>query len=274
MISKEQIPAVTPTPAASEPDPAELPDGLKQALQNAYPNPNGRIAAKVMEQIRMEQQPTLRQPKSHPQTAAERRSEKAERRRHRHGLIMKYGGMAACMVILSGALVLASPLMDRTADEAAMADQSVLTAACDYADEPAPAAVYSTSLKSITADADAAVNDSIPTEVLTEAEEEVPMMLFSTRLADPIPEEAEPAAANSILADAAAEAACDAAEDNAGTVSPKEAFLQYLITEGYLTAEEFARWQSTLENADAWTTDSLCEAFLLDETLYDTWLKK
>lgn len=252
MNSKEQL------PSPADADTLELPDTLKQALQDAYPDPNGRIAAKVMEQIRAEREDAERRT----------RAERAERRRHRQGLIMKYGGMAACMVILSGALVIASPLMGRTADNAA-AEQAVMTA--DYAaDMAAPAeAVYSVKMKS-TADADAA-NGAVET-VLTEAEEEVPMMLFSTRTANVAAEDAanavEEAAPAALLADAAAEEAYNDADDS------KEAFLQYLIHEGHLTEEDFTKWQSTLETADAWTPQSLCQAFQLDETLYDTWLKK
>ncbi len=244
MNSKEQLPSHT------DEDTPELPDALKQALRDAYPDAGGRIAARVMEQIRAEREDSERKT----------RAERAERRRHRHGLIMKYGGMAACMVILSGALVIASPLMGRTTDNAAAADQAIMTAAY-AADMGAPAeAVYSVKTKS-TADA---ANGAVET-VLTEAEEEVPMMLFSTRTADPAAEEAAPAA---LLADAAAEEAYNDADDS------KEAFLQYLIHEGHLTEEDFTNWQSTLETADAWTPQSLCQAFQLDETLYDTWLKK
>lgn len=267
MNSNEQL----PSHAAAEPDPAELPAALKQALQDAYPDPKGRIAAKVMEQIRAEQQQQLQQ-SLQEDADRQHRAEKAERRRRRQGLIMKYGGLAACMVILSGALVIASPLMDRTADNAA-AEETVMAAA-DDADFAVP--TYKTA---DAADALTEAEENVPMTAAAgksqpvETEEEAPMLLFSARTTDPAaPEEEAVPAANTILADNAA--AYSDQTENAAEEDTREAFLQYLIGEGYLTAEEFTHWQSTLEDADAWTTDALCKAFRLDETLYDTWLKK
>ena len=262
MNSKEQLPSHTDAGASEIP---ELPDALKQALRDAYPDPNGRIAAKVMEQIRAEREDSERRT----------RADKAERRRRRQGLIMKYGGLAACMVILSGALVIASPLMDRSAENAAM------DAAVGYAETipETAAAVYSVYSTALTADENAGLTEAVlegaaPEDaVLTEAEENVPMTAAagktkSIEIADTPTEEA--VQTKLFLADTALAQHDDAAEES----DTREAFLQYLIEEGYLTAEDFTQWQNTLADAATWTTADLCTAFQLDETLYDTWVKK
>ena len=92
-------------------EPEALPAKLQSALREAYPDPKGRIAEAVMARIREER----------AAEEAQRRVEKSEIRRRRQGLVMKWGGMAACMMILCGALVLAAPWMNR-ADEIAVQD--------------------------------------------------------------------------------------------------------------------------------------------------------
>lgn len=60
----------------------------------------------------------------------------------------------------------------------------------------------------------------------------------------------------------------DAAEDS----SIADAFLQYILTEGYLTHDEYQVWLNERGRETAWEPTELCEAFGLDMTLYDEWL--
>ncbi|MBQ3590343.1 MAG: hypothetical protein II979_00260 [Clostridia bacterium] len=293
MISKEQIPA----PHASEPDPAELPDALKQALQNAYPNPDGRIAAKVMEQIRLEkQQPASLQPTPRKaQETAHHRAEKAERRRHRHGIIMKYGGMAACMVILSGALVIASPLMGRTADNAAMdaafgeAETHPETAICAVYDDAVPevqtyatadngnAMLYTADMtdadvpveEEMEAEENALRTASAPAEKAPEVEE---CANFTVKMRSSRPETAAGTApADAALSeDAIFDAACS---DDAGTQTA-DAFARYLIENGFLTEAEFRQWIESRTAEAPWTPEELCSAFGLEISLYSSWAEE
>ena len=237
MNSKEQLPSHTD---AGVP---ELPDALKQALREAYPDAGGRIAAKVMEQIRAERE----------EAEQRSRAEKLERRRYRQGLIMKYGGLAACMVILSGVLVIASPLMGRAGDNAAV------EAAYDCAAETVPETAAVTYKTAVTADMAVAAEEGEMAE--NEAAGEVPMMLYTARSATAEAADADDASVN----DAAKMMLADSAGDS------RDAFLQYLIGEGYLTMEDFTRWQVGLADGDTWTVEMLCDAFAVDAEVYAAW---
>lgn len=281
MNSKEQLPSHTDngTERFCVSEPEELPDLLKQALLDAYPDPGGRIASKVMDQIRAEREDADRR----------RRADKAELRRHRHGLIMKYGGLAACMVILSGALVIASPLMGRTADTAAMeadtaaayctADETVPetavytegTAACSadlYADEYADADLYTEEAE---AEENTLLTAAAPAEKSAEMEEGANGMvkMRSARPANGF---------DTILSDAAhaddGHADNGHAENGIAEREDHHAFVWYLIENGYLTEEEYRLWNTARADADPWTPEELCDAFLLDPALYDTWVEK
>lgn len=279
MNSKEQL------PSPADADTPELPDALKQALRDAYPDAGGRIAAKVMEQIRTEREDSERK------TSAER----AERRRHRHGLIMKYGGMAACMVILSGALVIASPLMGRTAANTAMD-----TALCEAETHPETAfhAVYDDAVPEVqtydTADNGNAMlytadlsDADVPVEEELEAEENT--LRTASAPAEKAPEMEECAnfmvkmyssrpetAAGTAPADAAlSEDAIfdDACRDDAGTETAA-AFARYLIENGFLTEAEFRQWIESRTDEAPWTPEELCNAFGLEISLYSSWAEE
>ena len=248
-------------------EPAELPDVLKQALREAYPDPKGQIAAQVMAQIRTEREEAERK----------RRTDTAERRRRRHGLVMKYGGMAACMVILSGALVLASPLMGRSADnavpemeyaaeDAAAAMGSTGTAAADSADAAEPRIA----LYSVQADdaGIAAYSDE-------EEAEETTRLTASSSQSQTAEIETEPAPANKMVKlcslnrapdDNAADAALPEAA-SAGEAESNEAYLLSLFTAGLLTEEAYSTWMTEKGYTDAedWTKEELCEAFGIDQ---------
>lgn len=222
----------------------ELPEVLQEALRTAYPDPRGKIAASVMEQIRAQREAEDKRI----------RGEKSKNHRRFNGLVMKWGGMAACMMILCGALVIAAPMMNRTdsvAEDAAPAE-ACLTA--ETAPETAAAEAYSYS----------ALADEALEEVATEA-------VAMTRSA-PVKQEAE-VNENGAEADAgsgengmlfaAKSASMDAAAEDACYDGGNEAFLALLIAEGAITEEQYSRWMTEKGYTDDedWTKEELCAAF-------------
>lgn len=241
-------------PGSGENEPEELSDLLQDALKAAYPDPKGKIAAAVMAQIRAEREAEEKQ----------NRAARAETRRRRQGLFMKWGGMAACMMILCGALVIASPLMNRGAEEAMLqAEQAVLAdaAVCDAAEDaaaygdaeaPAEAVVTYTYTSEAEVTEEAAMTKSAPLKRSAEVEE--------------VPAAAENGAANDgILFAMSAMVAADAAVEEE-TEAEKDAFLQSLLDGGVLTAEQYETWLTEMGYADAgdWTIEELCAAFGVD----------
>ena len=239
MDSKEQI---YNTAGESE----ELAGRLKDLLAEAYPDPKGKIAASVMAQIRAERETEEKQ----------LRAERAAARRRRQGLLMKWGGMAACMMILCGVLVIAAPLMNR-ADSMA-------------ADAPAEAQILADA-------ADAVYDDAADTEAVTytyTAEAEVTEEGAMTKCA-PVKQasQAENSAENAACAQpemmyAARTMSADAADEDCGeTAEEKEAFLQSLFDEGLLTEEKYAAWMQTsgYHGVDDWTIGELCDFFSIEK---------
>lgn len=244
MDSKEQI-YNTADGAAS--------DGrLKDLLTEAYPDPKGKIALSVMAQIRAERE------------AEEKRirSEKAAAMRRRQGLFMKWGGMAACMMILCGALVIAAPLMNRTdsTSEAGTAQVQVL------ADDAAVAAGSS---------ADALYTDTFTYTAEEEVTEEAAMTkcapLKKTAGVENYAADVENYAADADNGAAPenrvygvmAMAADAAVEEDHETQIEREAFLQSLLDGGLLTPAQYESWMASkgYENPGDWTIEELCEAF-------------
>ena len=228
-------------------EPEALPEMLQAALREAYPDPKGRIAEAVMARIR-----------------EERAAEKAQLRRRTQGLVMKWGGMAACMMILCGALVLAAPLMNR-AEEVAVQDAAVMTLEAETVPETmlasgvladqVPAEAYA-------ADADMPAEDGA---VEAEAEEAVAM----TKTA-PVKQGAEETEAPVMMFAARPTVTTDAAEEGLCYDGSNESLLQLLLAEGALTEADYLAWmdgKGYTSGAD-WTVEELCEAFGLDASLW------
>lgn len=222
---------------------------LAALLQEAYPSPaKGTITNKVMDRIHAE-------------------SAKTARRRQMQTWIRRYGGMAACVVLLCGVLFLVYPQLNRTMD-GMVEDEVMLTGAAEQtlaeteaAEEPA---MYS----------DQAVGFAMPrsTAVTEEAVEE-------KEEADE--ENAETSAvqtysATSLLKSVSMYAAVeeDASDDAADDSSLADGFLHYLLSEGYFTTEEYQSWLAARGTETVWEPEELCEAFDLDAAVYDAWLRK
>lgn len=253
-------------------EPEELPEKLQSALRAAYPEPGGRIAAAVMNRIREER-------------AAEealRRAEKAEARRRRQGLVMKWGGMAACMMILCGALVLAAPLMNRSEAEMVMQDAAVMDmqAASETVPEtaayaggvltdqaPAEAEAYAYSAEDLPAE-----NGAAEAEGQAEGQAEVSEVVAMTKTA-PVKQNAEAAEAEeepAMLFAVQSTAMGDAAAEDDWFDGSNESLLQLLLAEGALTEADYLAWmdgKGYTSSAD-WTAEELCEAFGLDASLW------
>lgn len=241
--SPEELPAELPT---------ELPEELLRALKEAYPDPKGRIAANVMAQIRAES----------------RRAEKAENRRRRQGLIMKYGGLAACMVILSGALVIASPMMSRSEESAVMERAAEGAALYAAAEEEAAETVPETLL---TADMDSADMTAAYNEDVGEMEENAVLTASA-----PVEVQAETEAPANPMTKmfAARPAAADAAVEEAGAVPENHAFAAYCIAEGYLDETSYTIWYTSRASAEDWTVEELMDAFDLPEEAWDAFVEQ
>ena len=248
MNSKEQR---QNTVGAADNEPAGLPDLLKDLLKEAYPAPDGKIAEAVMARIRTERE-------------ASERAERAERRRRRQGLIMKWGGMAACMVILSGALVIASPLMNRGADTAvAAADQEAAEAyvLTDAASDGI--AAYSGEEEG---EETAIMTKSAPKEQKEETEP-APAVLYALQDYSLQPDGGEAGAADDqakALADTEAETLEELSEQAVfGGDADNAAFLQSLYERNLLTPEVYEAWMTEMgyDAPEDWTAEQLCEAF-------------
>ena len=267
--------------SSQDTEPGELPDLLKEALAGAWPDPNGKIAEKVMAQIRAEREADQRREKA----------EKAERRRRRQGLIMKWGGMAACVVILSGALVIASPLMNRASDTAevedagaseeaavvtytaAAADYSLTVGAGEeiaaYSDEEAEEEAVETTLMTRGAPQEKQMEteaaEAVPEE---DADAEAGAVLYALRTADvtadAVPEENNAGVQPDSPADTEAETLADLSEQAVfGASGDNGAFLQYLLAEGLLTESVYQAWmlEQGYDDPSDWTREELCGAF-------------
>ena len=221
-------------------EPEALPAKLQVALREAYPDPKGRIAEAVMARIR-----------------EERAAEKAQLRRRTQGLVMKWGGMAACMMILCGALVLAAPWMNR-ADEIAVQDAAGGQMRMAEAETVPETAMLASGV----------LADQVPAEdgaVDAEAEEAVAM----TKTA-PVKQGTEETEAPVMMFAARPTVTTDAAEDGLCYDGSNESLLQLLLAEGALTEADYLAWmdgKGYTSSAD-WTVEELCEAFGLDASLW------
>jgi len=226
---------------AMDTDKAEM-QKLRQMVKDAYPAANGRIAARVMEQIRLEKEKGFS-------------SAKAFRRRMLRAQIMKWGGMAACMVILCGALVIASPLM-QSVNGAERADSvSYVQDAdnlCDEAEAYSLPTEQSAEKTQNAAVMETAVENSSDTEVRSSGAEAGETTPFSYPTAD--------------------------AEDSMGIVSMEtqqreeteasspygsEALLEALLAKGLLSETDYLDWMQKqgYSSPEDWTLDAISSAF-------------
>ena len=246
MDSIENIKKPADTDAFSPEEEACMAALVKEALADTCPDPAGRIAASVMAQIRAEREADEKA----------RRTEKANERRRRQGLFMKWGGMAACMMILCGVLVVAAPLMNRS--EMAEAEQAVsaetvpelLTA--DAVTDAAPVEAYSD---------EEAVTYTFKTA--GEATEEA-VVTKSAPVKQNAAAEAEEAPAGAVMMYAARPMAADAAEeDTQDPAIENQLYLDALLESGQLAETVYLAWmaENGYDAVTDWTIEELQAAF-------------
>lgn len=239
---------------------APMPE-LVDLIRQAYPAPSADFTKRVMEQIRLEKQ------------AAE---EKAARQRKMRAFVRRFGGVAACLVLLCGVLALVYPTLR---PQMLAADEEMVNMGA----EAAP--------KMTTGTVTEAVSETYAeTDVVSYSlEDEAPMeMAVVTEEAEA--EEAEAGAvqeqqatvqvdtyhATALLKSVSLYAATensDAAYDGF-TDSQRNGFLQYLLDEGYFTSDEYQNWITARGTDVAWEPAEVCEAFGVDPAVYDVWLRK
>ncbi len=274
MDSKKHEPI---NPTAAEPEAlsdAELAQ-LRALLREVYPDPRRSIKDGVMAQIHAE-----------AEAAAAKKSQKDDKaaaRRKRQALFMKWGGMAACVTILCGALVIASPMlsksgntMDEAAPEAAMAmDMDAPTEAMAYAgtetrpetaaaEENGAPTVMRSVLMSTTADAVTEEDAIQETEATVAQTTAAPVEEKSAVVAVP---EAE--AYNYALCDGLPKMETTPA----ATAKDREAFAAWLMDQGHLAEAVYQSWLTDNGYTDAndWQATELCDAFGLDHALIEAW---
>lgn len=228
--------------------PEEEWDALAALLREAYPSPKqGKITQNVMERIHAE-------------------SAKISRQKKIQTWIRRYGGMAACVAILCGALFLVYPhlnrTLDRTADEeAAMTEAAMETLAETMAEtEEETFGAYNDQAVGFAMPRSAAVTEEYATEEENEAEDETGAV--------------QTYSATSLLKSVSMYAEADANADAADDSSLADGFLHYLLNEGYLTMEAYQDWLTQRDVQTVWEPEELCEAFGLEPSLYDAWLRK
>lgn len=226
---------------------------LTALLREAYPSPEkGSICANVMAQI-------------HGEVAAQTKPSRQARVRawfRRYGT--RIGGMAACAALLCGTLILVYPRLNRMADMEAVGTGHMDTAMMTEA-VPEEAAVPD--------EAGQAVGYSLYNEVEdAEMEEEAAVAEEAADGAARVQTYSATSLLKSVSRYATVEddVSADAADDS----SSVNAFLHYLLTEGYFTMAEYQDWLASRGLETVWEPEELCVAFGLDEELYDTWLRK
>lgn len=239
---------------------APMPE-LVDLLRQAYPAPSADFTKRVMEQIRLEKQ------------AAD---EKAARQRKMRAFVRRFGGVAACLMLLCGVLALVYPqLRSRmlAADEemVSMAAEAVAEAAPAYGEvaDAAPAATEAYADTNV--ENGDVVSYGMVTEAVTEEAEEAEDEVEQKKQV-----QVDTYQATALLKSVslyAVTASSDAAYDGF-TDSQRNGFLQYLIDEGYFTSDEYQSWITARSTDVAWEPEEVCEAFGVDPAVYDVWLRK
>ncbi len=275
MDSKKTEPIKHPSPHA---EPTELTEAevaqLRALLQEVYPVPSHSIKDSVMARIHAEAEADA--------ARISQKADKAAARRKRQALFMKWGGMAACVTILCGALVIATPMLSQSggtaADEAAMT-MAAPTEAVPYADteaQPETAAAEENGAPAIKRSMLMTTSAYQATMEDADAIQETEAAVAQTTAApmeekSVVVEEAaeQDNAANSVLCDGLP------TRENmpAATAEEREAFVSWLIANGSLTADVYRAWLTDKGYTDAadWQATELCEAFGLDIALIEAW---
>lgn len=233
--------------------PEEEWDALAALLREAYPSPTpGSITQNVMDRIRAESAKTAR-----------RRQMQTWLRLRTH--VRRYGGMAACVVLLCGVLFLVYPRLNQAVDMASGATDAEAVvetlAEIEAVEEPA---VYSDQAVGFAMPRSAAVTEEAVEEKAEAEEANTETSAVQTYSAT--------ALLKSVSMYAAAEA--DVSDDAADDSSLADGFLHYLLSEGYFTTEEYQSWLAERGTETVWEPEELCEAFELDAAVYDAWLRK
>jgi hypothetical protein len=248
----DSIENIKDTDALSPEEEAGMAALVKEALADTCPDPAGRIAAAVMAQIRGEMEAEEKA----------RRAEKANERRRQRGLFMKWGGIAACMMILCGVLVVAAPLMNRTdtiaADyEAAQAETVPELLTADTVTDAAPTEAYSD--EDTVTYTYTGVNEATEEAVLTKS---APVKQSNTAVdpADNAASDAEEAPAERTMLFSVRTTAADAAYDPA---AENQMYLDSLLASGELAEDVYQAWmtENGYDEVTDWTIEELNAAF-------------
>lgn len=226
---------------------------LTTLLREAYPSPEkGSICANMMAQI-------------HAETATvPSRQARVRTWFRRYGT--RIGGMAACAALLCGTLILVYPRLNRMAEMEAVGtgnmDTAVMTAAVEAAVSEEAGQAVGYSLYDDAEDAEMEEEAAVAEEAMDEAADGAARVqtYSATSLLKSV----------SRYATVEDDVSADAADDS----SSVNAFLYYLLTEGYFTMAEYQDWLASRGLETVWEPEELCVAFGLDEELYDTWLRK
>lgn len=241
---------------------APMPE-LVDLIRQAYPAPSADFTKRVMEQIRLEKQ------------AAE---EKAARQRKMRAFVRRFGGVAACLVLLCGVLALVYPQLRSqmlAADEemvnmgAEAAPKMATGTANDAATEAVSETYADTDVVSYGLEDEAPVEMAVVTEEADEAEAGAAQEQEATVQVDTYHATALLKSVSLYAATENSDAAYDGFTD-----SQRNGFLQYLLDEGYFISDEYQNWITARGTDVAWEPAEVCEAFGVDPAVYDVWLRK
>lgn len=215
---------------------------LATLLQEAYPAPEkGTITKNVMTQICRE---------------------KVSRKRQVQQWFRRYGGMAACVVLLCGVLFMVYPQLNRAMD-GMVEDEAVLTEAAEQT------LAETEAVEEVAMYSDQAAGFAMPRATVTEEPEKEEAVEEETS-------GVQTYSATSLLKSVAmyATVESDTSVDAADDSSLADGFLSYLLSKGYFTSDEYQSWLTERGTDTVWEPEELCEAFGLDTSVYDTWLRK
>lgn len=231
---------------------APMPE-LVDLIRQAYPAPSADFTKRVMEQIRLEKQ------------AAE---EKAARQRKMRAFVRRFGGVAACLVLLCGVLALVYPQLR---SQMLAADEEMVNMGAEAAPKMTTGTVTEaeTDVVSYSLEDEAPMEMAVVTEEVEEAEAGAAQEQQTTVQVDTYHATALLKSVSLYAATENSDAAYDGFTD-----SQRNGFLQYLLDEGYFTSDEYQNWITARGTDVAWEPAEVCEAFGVDPAVYDVWLRK
>ncbi len=242
--------------------PAEV-EELRALLREVYPDPGRSIRDGVMAAIQAETNSKI--------LKKQQKDDRSASRRHRQALFMKWGGMAACITILCGVLVIAAPLMNRSGGTLAYDASNEMVAemaAKMAAGTETEAMQYTTAMAMDLADtvengAGADGNSDADVEAYADEGVEAEETVSKTTQA--------PVTVKSAKIYAVTEADSTAADE-----VDREAFVLWLIDKGHITEAAYEAWLAEMgyTGTDDWQPATLCEGLGLDVTLIDTFMAR